>query len=60
MSCKSKPMSFHPLFYSFCDVKSTLINGVCTLADVVITNPIRIDLISWATLSCGVVITDVA
>ncbi len=55
MTCESKPMSFRPVPYSFYDVESTLVDGVCTLTDVVITNPVQIDLISWATLSCGVV-----
>jgi hypothetical protein len=31
-----------------------LINGVHTLVDVVIVDPTQVDLISWATISCGV------
>jgi hypothetical protein len=33
------------------------INGVCTLADVVITNPTQIDLVSWAIFFHAVAVT---
>jgi hypothetical protein len=42
MSCESKPMSIRPLPYSFHDVELTSIDGVCTLANVVIANPLEL------------------
>jgi hypothetical protein len=37
-----------------------LVDGVCTLLDVVIVNPIQVDLMSWVALSRGVTMTIVA
>jgi hypothetical protein len=34
-----------------------LVDGVCTLADVVIPNPTRINLVLWVVLPCGVAMT---
>ncbi len=34
-----------------------LVDGVCTLANVVIINPTQIDLVSLVVFSCGVVVT---
>jgi hypothetical protein len=31
-----------------------LVNGIHALVDVVIVDPIRVDLVSWATIFCGV------
>jgi hypothetical protein len=35
----------------------SIIDGICTLIDVVIVIPIQSNLVSWATFSCGVATT---
>jgi len=55
---ESRPMSFHPLSYSFHVVKSTWYYHSMAFAcwqTFVIANPIWVDLVSWVVLSCGVV-----
>lgn len=52
---KTKPMSFCPLPYNLCIVKSTLsFDGFCTLVNIVIIDAIRVDLVSWVFFFHGV------
>jgi hypothetical protein len=44
-------------FFLFTNQHCSIIDGICTLIDVVITNPIQANLVSWVTFSCGVVAT---
>lgn len=51
-----KPMFSHPLPYNLCAIESTLcysIDNVRMLADIIITRPIQLDLMSQATISHG-------
>ncbi len=57
---KNKPMSSYPLPYKFHVVELKLcylVDGVCTLVDVVIVDPIQIDLVLQAIFSRGVATT---
>ncbi len=56
MSSKNKPHSFVTFSLVFLLVVDIvlLVDDICTLANVIIVNPIRIDLVSWVTISCGV------
>jgi hypothetical protein len=60
MSHQNKPMSFLlSTIQSSCHQLGIVLSfdGVCTLVDVVIVNPIQIDLVSQTVLSGGVLMT---
>jgi hypothetical protein len=59
MSCNNKPMSFCPLLYSsHCQINILLlVDDVHTLANIIIIDPTRVDLVSWTIIFCGGIMT---